>query len=92
MSPEQIDAKDVDHRSDIYSLGVTLYELITGRVPYDDVQSRDELFQAIRNRPVPQIRREHAINRIIARSTAKRKEERFQSCKEFRNSLMPLIH
>jgi len=91
MSPEQIDSRDIDHRSDIYSLGVTLYELITGRVPYDDVQSREELFHAIRLKPVPSIGRDHAINRIIAKSTAKRKEERFQSCDEFRNSLIPLI-
>ena len=91
MSPEQIDAQQVDHRSDIYSLGITLYELITGQVPYGEAQSREELFQYIRRHPVPSIGRDHPINRIISRSTAKRKEDRFQTCDEFRKSLMPLI-
>jgi eukaryotic-like serine/threonine-protein kinase len=91
MSPEQINRSNLDHRTDIYSLGITLFELITGRLPFNTAKSRDELFDAIRYQPIPLIGNNNSLNTIIARSTAKNKFDRYQSCDEFREDLLPLF-
>lgn len=66
MSPEQItDSKHIDKRSDLYTIGVIIYELLTGVYPYD-FQSQPELIDKIKNeRPIPPRRRNIAItNRV----------------------------
>ena len=86
MSPEQVEGKAVDQRSDIYSLGVILYEMATGRVPFEGdtpftvgVKHKSEL---------PRDPREHNplvpadLARLILRSLEKDKEKRFQSAGE----------
>lgn len=87
MSPEQaIDAKGVDHRSDIYSLGVVLYEFATGgKLPYIHFSERDAALTAIRSeRSEPKWPSEHlddfpkGLERIILKAMAHRVEERYQ--------------
>ncbi|MCX6159176.1 MAG: serine/threonine-protein kinase [Ignavibacteriae bacterium] len=89
MSPEQVLGKDVDHRSDIYSLGVTYFEMLTGKTPYDlDNKSEYEIQHKIVQDTLPSVK---AFNQglndnydiLIGKATAKNPYDRYNSCEEF---------
>ena len=92
MSPEQVKgSSELDRRSDIYSLGVVLYEAVTGKRPFD-AKSDFEVFMAHVNEqpPVPSgvragIPRE--IDQIVLTAMAKQPSDRFQTADDFRGSL-----
>jgi serine/threonine protein kinase len=85
MSPEQVKAdKSIDHRSDLYSLGVTLYFAINGKSPYNsETDSQFDIFNKIVYEPLPLFSTKSKFNEIVLRACKKDREERFQSCREW---------
>ena len=88
MSPEQIrSTKDVDHKSDIYSLGVVLYEMIVGSFPFDKRNlSLPEIQVCILNEPVPLTYT--LFDAQIAKATAKNTENRYINCGSWRDEFL----
>lgn len=92
MSPEQVKGETVDVRSDIYSLGVTLFQMATARCPYPQDTTEFFVYDQIVNHPLPNASEFYpgvpkSIEAIIAKSTAKRPEDRFQDCVAFLKAL-----
>jgi len=91
MSPEQVlDSKHVDHRSDIYSLGVALYHCLKGLPPYNqETLSRFEIQRRIVYEPIEGIQSlTEPYRSIIEKCIAKKPENRFQSCEELNSALL----
>jgi len=81
MSPEQARGSKVDHRTDIYSLGVVLYELLAGRVPFEGDTSMDVILKHI-NEPPPPIENISAeLQSVIDKTLTKDPNDRYQDCR-----------
>jgi len=98
MSPEQAAGTSVDHRGDIYSVGVILYELVSGRVPFDADNFMGVLTQHMYKAP-PALREATAtpellppgLEAIVMKCLAKRPEQRYQSMQEFISDIDKVI-
>ncbi|MFQ5994025.1 MAG: serine/threonine-protein kinase [Acidiferrobacterales bacterium] len=92
MSPEQIKGREVDFRADIYTLGITLFEAVTGRLPFERKTNYALMHAHVQeNPPAPrqyqsEIPRE--LEKVILKAIAKEPERRFQTMEAFRRALL----
>src|SRR6266853_40380 len=95
LSPEQIAGKELDFHSDMYSLGVSLYELLTGKKPFT-AETIEALVQKIQNQdPIPpsSVRSglPKSVDPVVLRSMAKKPERRYPSWAEFASELSTVV-
>ena len=88
MSPEQVNAEKLDRLTDIYSLGVTLYQMTVGKAPYVGVTNTFKIQLKIVSDPLPNPKdiypgSTEKLIKIINKATQKKKSDRYQSCDEF---------
>ena len=90
-SPEQGEGKPLDHRTDIYSLGIVLYQLLTGSVPFTAETPSSVIYKHVYEAPPPPRTINPAVSvqaeAVVLKAIAKKPEDRFQNAVEFRNAL-----
>ena len=91
MSPEQVRGQAADHRSDVFSLGAVLYEMLTGERAFQGATAADTLSSLLREHPPPPSTRRAgvplALDRVVARCLEKSPSERFQSGRDLAYAL-----
>ena len=95
LSPEQARGEIVDARSDLYSTGVLLYELLTGRPPFTGESAVSVAYQHVSEMPTPPSQIDDGvspeIDLIVLAALAKRTDERYQTASEFRSDVERMI-
>lgn len=98
MSPEQVLGDHLDERSDIYSLGVLLHQMMTGNAPYDTTTlTEHDINKKVIEEPLPRMRSfykyvSEKVQKVVDKATAKNPSDRFQNCEEFKKALHKAIY
>ena len=91
MSPEQVKGRQIDGRSDIFALGVVLYELVTGEKPFGGQNITTVIYKIINENPIPPRELDATIHPglsyVIQKALAKNSDERYQTCRELAEDL-----
>ena len=98
MAPEQLEIDStLDHRTDIYALGVLLHQMLTGITPYSLKDTKDEIIRKIQKEPLERLiaiypHVDNRLQKIIDTATSKNPDKRFKNCDEFINSIEEIDH
>jgi eukaryotic-like serine/threonine-protein kinase len=95
MSPEQARGGQIDHRTDIFSLGVVIYEMVTGKLPFTGKSSVEIMHSVMHTKPIPLAELDPTLplrlQQIIERSMAKEPGQRYQTMREFHEELRQVL-
>ena len=98
MSPEQVKGGALDQRSDIYSLGVLLHQMLTGNPPYDTTTlTEHDIYKHVVNDELPRMKAYYKyvsdkVQAIVDKATNKKPEARYQNCQDFKRALHNAIY